>query len=110
MNRQAICEDVVGLWDMVGDAYMKAHEGTPKTEVQIALFERAHAFIIHQNIAAERSGVPTRKEKPVRRHSPESDELASDKQLKFIEDLGGVPDDKMSRKEASKYIEELKEG
>jgi len=56
MDRQAVAEDVVGLWDMVEDAWMKKHNSTPKTEVHIALFERAHTFIIHQNISGERAG------------------------------------------------------
>lgn len=80
------------------------------TAVHVSLFERAHTFIIHKNIQAERSGVPISKEKKIRPHSPESDELASERQLKFIEDLGGRPEKRMTRKTASKYIEELKEG
>lgn len=54
MDRQAIAEDVVGLWDMIDDAWLKVHSSTCKTEAHIALFERAHAFIIHRNISAEK--------------------------------------------------------
>ena len=110
MDRKAIAEDVVGLWDMIGDAWLKAHDGIPKTEVHISLFERAHTYIIHKNISEERSGVPSKQKKKPFSKRGGSGRSVTQKQRDFIEDLGGDPDQVSTSQEASDYIEELKEG
>lgn len=110
MNKQALAEDMVELWHEIKKAYVKRYSEDPTPTEHVALLEQAMKWRMTKDIQAQRSSVPSTKEKPVRPHTPESDELISDKQLKFIEDLGGTPDKTMTRKQASKYIEELKEG
>ena len=110
MDRQAIAEDVVGLWDMIGDAWRNKHEGTCKTEVHISLFERAHTYIIHQNIQKERSSVPSQQ-------SSDTGPPPSEKQLKYLGDLLEAVGRDLEElttiktsKQASALIQELKEG
>lgn len=98
------------MWELVETAYSAKYDGELLASKHIALHAEAMDWLMTKTINAERSGVPSDKKKPVRRHSPESEDLVSDKQLQYIEDLGGTPDKKMSKKEASDYIEELKEG
>ena len=101
MDRKAIAEDVVGLWDMIGDAWLKKHEGTCKTEAHISLFERAHAFIIHTEIGKQQDARYAKKEASY-------DEQPSDKQIKYARDLGCENPETMSRKQISEWIENNK--
>lgn len=110
MDRAALAEDVVDLYEAVRLAYHKSYGQDPEEATLISLFERAHTFIIHKNIQAERSGVPSKqKKKPFKKKAGEGRPV-SQKQRAFIEDLGGDPDQVSTSQEASDYIEELKEG
>jgi len=110
MNKQALAEDMVELWYEIEEAYVRRYNDHAPTEELIALFEQAMKWRMTKDIEAQRSGVPSKQEKKVRRHSPESDESITEAQAKYIKDLGGKPSSHMTKQEASDYIEELKEG
>lgn len=72
---------------MIEDAWMKQHEGTPKTEVHISLFERAHSYIIHQNIGEEhKAKKETAKDPEDREHCNKCGRAFTDKEMKFLDD------------------------
>lgn len=72
---------------MVGDAWLKVHEGTCKTEVHISLFERAHSYIIHQNIGAEHAAKKeTAKDPADREHCNKCGRKFTDKEMMFLDD------------------------
>jgi len=82
----------VGLWDMVKDAYMKVYDGTPETEVLIALFERAHTYIIHKNISDERAGrTPQQEVKYDKGHCNKCGRILTEKEVKYLEDTKADP-------------------
>ena len=56
MNRQAIVEDTLNLWDEIHKAFILKYHQDPTEAQHVILFERAHTFIIHKNIQAEKSG------------------------------------------------------
>ncbi len=92
MDRQAIAEDVVGLWDMVKDAWLKTHDSMPKMEVHIALFERAHSYVIHQNIGAEHKAKKEEHKDPEdKEHCNQCGRKLTDKEQKFLDDQPSKP-------------------
>lgn len=92
MDRQAIAEDVVGLWGMVEDAWAKTHESAPKIEVLISLFERAHTFIIHKNISEERAGRTHQpEERAGKEHCNKCGRILTEKEVKYLEDTKADP-------------------
>lgn len=98
MDRTALAEDVVDLWDEIDKAWGNKHSIALPVSIHISLFERAHTYIIHLNIKAEH--------KEIRAHSPPPEEQKpSEKQIKFAQDLGCAEPEKMTRKQVSEWIE-----
>lgn len=87
MERQAIAEDVVGLWDEIERAWKKAHSMELETVVHISLFERAHTYIIHQNIGAEHKAKKEEHKAPEdREHCNKCGRKFTDKEMQFLDD------------------------
>lgn len=110
MDRNAIVEDTVLLWDQINDAYVAKYGKPPAAAVHSILFERAHTFIIHKNISEERS--------QPRQQAPEQEvEPATQKQLDYIRDLLESKGRSLTegenirtKQQASEFIQKLKEG
>jgi len=87
MDRQAIAEDVVGLWDKIEHAWKKAHSMELEEPVHISLFERAHTFIIHQNIGAEHKQKKEEHTDPAdREHCNKCGRQLTEKEQKYLDD------------------------
>ena len=110
MNKQALAEDMVELWDQIRDVFHRKYNEEPSPDEHIAIFEQAMKWRMTQDIKAQRSGVPSDKKKKPFKKKATGGAAVTQKQRDFIEDLGGDPDSVSTVEEASDYIEELKEG
>lgn len=101
MNLTEIAEEAVSLWTCCESAYKNRYEKPPSDEVLLLLFDRAHHQLISKGIDEARQSVPSKQKE-------ERAEPASDKQMQYIIDLGGDAHWTGTKKEASKYIEDLR--
>jgi len=103
MDRKALVETLFDLWQMCEDEYKRRFPNELPINVDVvrAVFERADHHIIASEIRRERQGVRADREK-------EDVEPPTEKQLDYIEFLGGDRRKPRSKEEASEYIEELR--
>jgi len=87
MDRKAIAEDVVGLWDDIERAWKNKHDEELLNGPHVSLFERAHSYIIHKNIGAEHAAKKAIAADPSdREHCNKCGRAFTDKEMKFLDD------------------------
>lgn len=92
MDREEICKDVMGLWTMIEAEWMKSHSSVINRDVHISLFERAHSYIIHQNIGAEKQKQKEEHADPEDRdHCNQCGRAFTEKEMKFLDDQPSKP-------------------
>lgn len=101
MDNAALAIETMDLYQACEEEYIKRFGDPANVEIVTAVFIRAHTFKIHKNISAERKDI--RSDKETKQNEP-----ASQAQLNFIRDLGGMVTDGMSKTEAHRLIEALK--
>ena len=101
MTQTDLIKEKIELYSEVKQQYIKKFDKDPRIDEITTIFDRVDHWLLSQQIQKERDGVPPSKEKKEGRP-------ATEKQIKFILDLGGDPEWEGTSYEASKYIEELK--
>lgn len=101
MDPAAIAETTVEMWVLIDAKLTARSQQTIDPEIKAMMLKEAMALYITNVIKGEKS-VPERSD------STEAPRKPSEKQLKYIADLGGNPDGILTAAEASKEIERLK--
>jgi len=101
MSTMEVAEEMVTIMSLCSASYQKRYDEKPSDAILCMLTDRCHRQLISNDIQKQRSSVGADKEK--KEGTP-----ASDRQMKFIIDLGGDPHWTGTSYEASKYIDKLK--
>lgn len=101
MDEDKHIERQIELWIRCEQLLKPKMGQLPTFEMTTTIYEEVNKWLISDRIQEERRDSRTDKEK-------KEDEPATEKQLKFIKDLGGTIHDGMTKKEAHKVIEELR--
>jgi len=94
-------EEIVTIMECCSAAYQKRKEEKPSEAILVMLTTRCHSQLISNTIQKDRSA-----QKQVGKDFEAR--LASEKQLKYIDDLGGDSSTIKTASEASKEIERLR--
>jgi len=101
MTTMETAEQIVTIMECCSAAYQKRKDEKPSDEILCMLTDRCHRQLISDQIGKDKQNKP-------RSSGSNEPRPASDKQLKYIEDLGGDPTTIHSAAEASKEIERLR--
>lgn len=103
MTKIDTIKDVLGTWELIAVEFKDKYAVEVTPSIQIALLDRVERRLISQEIEQKRGAVRKDKEEAAA-------EPATDKQLKYLIDLGGDPHWQGTKQEAMTYIDKLKKG
>lgn len=101
MNLQAIAETTVEMWTLINAKLIARSQENLDPEIKATLLREAMSLYITNIIKGTKSS-------PERSDDSEAPRQASEKQLKYIDDLGGDSSQIHTAKEASDEITRLK--
>lgn len=102
MSTMETAEEIVTIMECCSAAYQKRKEEKPSEAILVMLTTRCHSQLISNTIQKSRSSAP----KPQQTNEARQ---ASEKQLKYIEDLGGDRTKIHTASEASEAISRLRD-
>ena len=101
MSTMETAEQIVTIMECCSAAYQKRKDVKPSDEILVMLTDRCHRQLISDEIQKDRS-------RPKQHQQQTTERPASEKQLKYIEDLGGDPTEIHTAKQASDEITRLR--